>query len=83
MVSLYYAQAKEKESDCKKFNVSVQLIEGNYRLFSATLFLFPSNFLPSKKNILSNVALIFFLCFLRAVPSNENELTYKLTIKVL
>ncbi|XP_075896236.1 complement C3-like [Nelusetta ayraudi] len=44
MVSLYYAQAKEKESDCKKFNVSVKLIE---------------------------------------VPSNENELTYKLTIKVL
>lgn len=60
MVSLYYAQAKEKESDCKKFNVSVQLIEGNYHLFSATLFLFPSNFLPSKKKNSFKCCIDFF-----------------------
>uniref|UniRef100_A0A3Q2EAS2 Complement C3-like n=1 Tax=Cyprinodon variegatus TaxID=28743 RepID=A0A3Q2EAS2_CYPVA len=29
MVSLYYAIPKEKESDCQKFNLSVQLIPGN------------------------------------------------------
>uniref|UniRef100_A0A8D0AEB8 Complement C3-like n=1 Tax=Sander lucioperca TaxID=283035 RepID=A0A8D0AEB8_SANLU len=29
MVSLYYALPKEKESDCQKFNLSVQLLPGN------------------------------------------------------
>uniref|UniRef100_A0A3B3I5E3 Anaphylatoxin-like domain-containing protein n=1 Tax=Oryzias latipes TaxID=8090 RepID=A0A3B3I5E3_ORYLA len=29
MVSLYYALPEEKESDCQKFNVSVQLLPGN------------------------------------------------------
>uniref|UniRef100_A0A8D0AAI4 NTR domain-containing protein n=1 Tax=Sander lucioperca TaxID=283035 RepID=A0A8D0AAI4_SANLU len=29
MVSLYYAVPKEKESDCQKFNLSVQLLPGN------------------------------------------------------
>uniref|UniRef100_A0A671YE26 NTR domain-containing protein n=1 Tax=Sparus aurata TaxID=8175 RepID=A0A671YE26_SPAAU len=30
MVSLYYTLPTEKESDCQKFNVSVQLIPGNF-----------------------------------------------------
>lgn len=30
MVSLYYTLPTEKESDCQKFNVSVQLIQGNF-----------------------------------------------------
>uniref|UniRef100_A0A671YAH4 Complement C3-like n=1 Tax=Sparus aurata TaxID=8175 RepID=A0A671YAH4_SPAAU len=32
MVSLYYALPSEKESDCQKFNMSVQLIPGNMSL---------------------------------------------------
>uniref|UniRef100_A0A673AC78 Complement C3-like n=1 Tax=Sphaeramia orbicularis TaxID=375764 RepID=A0A673AC78_9TELE len=33
MVSLYYARPVEKESDCQKFNVSVELIPGNLRIY--------------------------------------------------
>lgn len=32
MVSLYYALPSEKDSDCQKFNLSVQLIPGNMSL---------------------------------------------------
>ncbi|XP_045904229.1 complement C3-like [Micropterus dolomieu] len=34
MVSLYYALPKEKESDCQKFNLSVQLIPGEFLCLS-------------------------------------------------
>uniref|UniRef100_A0A3Q1G1Q6 Alpha-macroglobulin receptor-binding domain-containing protein n=1 Tax=Acanthochromis polyacanthus TaxID=80966 RepID=A0A3Q1G1Q6_9TELE len=39
MVSLYYARAAEKESDCQKFNMSVELIPGNL-VASVFLYLF-------------------------------------------
>lgn len=32
VVSLYYALPSEKENDCQKFNMSVQLIPGNMSL---------------------------------------------------
>lgn len=39
MVSLYYALSTEKESDCQKFNMSVELIPGNLPpLVSCCLF---------------------------------------------
>ena len=37
MVSLYYRPPKEEESDCQKFNLSVQLIKGK---LMTCLFLF-------------------------------------------
>uniref|UniRef100_A0A8C9XDJ9 Anaphylatoxin-like domain-containing protein n=1 Tax=Sander lucioperca TaxID=283035 RepID=A0A8C9XDJ9_SANLU len=41
MVSLYYALPKEKESDCQKFNLSVQLLPGN--LVPSLLLFFSSD----------------------------------------
>uniref|UniRef100_A0A672IJN8 Complement C3-like n=1 Tax=Salarias fasciatus TaxID=181472 RepID=A0A672IJN8_SALFA len=40
MVSLYYALPKEKESDCQRFNMSVELIPGNPISLSFPIYLF-------------------------------------------
>ncbi|XP_028443323.1 complement C3 isoform X2 [Perca flavescens] len=43
MVSLYYAMPKEKESDCQKFNLSVQLlpdVDGNENIYKLKMEIF-------------------------------------------
>uniref|UniRef100_A0A3P9IWJ0 Complement component c3a, duplicate 5 n=1 Tax=Oryzias latipes TaxID=8090 RepID=A0A3P9IWJ0_ORYLA len=40
MVSLYYALPEEKESDCQKFDMSVQLLPGNFVFYSFIVSLF-------------------------------------------
>ncbi|XP_035862596.1 complement C3-like isoform X2 [Sander lucioperca] len=43
MVSLYYALPKEKESDCQKFNLSVQLLPGNEKIYKLRIEFFYKN----------------------------------------
>lgn len=87
MVSLYYGLPKEKENNCDRFNLSVQVFQGTW-----------FNFFSISENIFlhltfsSLTALPFFslrscrlrhLVFASTEKLDEVESVYKLTIKVL
>lgn len=85
MVSLYYALPKEKESDCQKFNLSVQLLPGNLSLHVTIL---------SVVCLLSQLVGLVVLwekqinemlikCIAPTVKMDEEERVYKLKIEVM
>lgn len=63
MVSLYYALPSEKENDCQKFNMSVQLIPGNMSLMDVI-----------SKTVFQNITLkktLFMLFKVKKVKKNK------------
>lgn len=68
MVSLYYAVPKEKETNCQKFNLSVQLLLGNLS-FHQVLF--------------NESGLYAHLKFVPPEKMDGDETIYKMKIEIL
>lgn len=83
MVSLYYALPKEKESDCKNFNLSVQLLPGNVSLLVpilsvSCLFVFCLVVLWEKQ-----INRMLIKCIAPTEKMDDEGMVYKLKIEVL
>lgn len=81
MVSLYYALPKEKESDCQRFNLSVQLLPGN--LVPSVSLLTLIYFVLTSASFSYEKRLIFIQIFVPPEKMAEDEKIYRLKITVL